>query len=57
MHKIQAACSLCVAKNDPLQLLAADMQAALLQGSNGGAEASSLRLQVSCGACCVCVML
>lgn len=54
VHKIQAACSLCVAKQYPLQLLAANMQAVLAQDSQGGVQVSSLRLQVSRGACWQC---
>jgi hypothetical protein len=41
--KIQAACTLCVAKQYPLQLLASEMQAVLAQENW-----SSVRLQVSC---------
>lgn len=51
--KIQAACTLCVAKQYPLHLLASQVQAEWLQDSALSEQTSSLRLHVSLALCCV----
>ena len=46
-HKLQAACTLCVAKQYPLHSLAAEMQAGWAEDTHHKTQLSNLRLQVS----------